>query len=242
MLDFLNKTQIKTLSFYLVLSFLLSINSSYSFGKESFDSAGSSPESLNFIRSQSHFGPFVSIVQKQLFPKKHSSELSLAITPALKGLVYLNSFSLDASYRFYLNHKWSLHAKYSFFLNTINPEGDSLILSQRSIPLEVKYAQKQAGFIGLDYYLFYGKTNILNQIIYFNIYLSGSVGAIQLIRLDDDFSPLGSVAGGLVFWWNKRFNTRWELRGSSYKYQPLETEEGFLELISHTSVSIGVLF
>lgn len=221
--------------------------SSQCFGeKNDIESLAASPESLNFMSLQSGFGSSMVAVQKRLLPKKFLSEFSFAVSPAIKGLLYLNSLSLDGSYRFYLNERWSLQAKYSYFQNIINAEGKDMIFHQSKPLLEIKHARKQSVFFGFDWYSFYGKTILFNKIIHFDVYSSVVVGAVNLLNLDKEIEqwiPSGSVSTGLVLWWNKRMNARWELGGTYYKYQfDKDINEKIQEAILHSSLSVGVIF
>ena len=55
---------------------------------------------------------------------------------------------------------------------------------------------------------------------------------------------MGSLALGVVCWWHKHFNTRWEVQGAYYKYNidGNKTAEPIEEYLSKISVSAGVLF
>lgn len=185
---------------------------------------------------------FVKVVQKRWLDKKFLSELSLSISPSLRGFYYMNSYSTNLSYRLFFNDKVSFHLKYAYFLNPINKEGKDEIYFFGRIPLELKHAPKQSYVMGLDWHPFYGKSVFFNQVLRFDFYLSMSLGQIELIEIQEK-PLLFSSSLGMVHWWNKRFNTRIELEGLHYRYSiPKSIKQINQEWNYKMSFSAGVLF
>ncbi len=226
----------------------------YSFSKESgsfkkdnknlkgFQSLGSSSEALEVMSSQFDYKSSLDVVQKRWLPRKFLSEISMVTSPVIKGMNYLNTASLDTTYRFYLSNYWSAHLKYSYFFNKINEEGKDMFLLHSRNPLDLEYAQKQEYSLGFDWSPFYGKKVVLNKVIHFDIYLSFSGGLLELIRLDEKFVPTVSLGGGFVFWLSKRMNARVGLSGSYYKYKVNESDVVVNKYLSKGHVSVGILF
>ncbi len=209
--------------------------------EKEFKSLGENSESLQIMSSQFEYRSSLNVVQKRLLPKRFLSELSLVGSPVMKGVTYLNTASLDVTYRFYLSNYWSVHLKYSYFLNKINKEGEDT-LNYGQNPLELEYAQQQEYSLGFDWSPFYGKIAVLNKIIHFDVYLFFSGGVLKLLRLDEKNIPTASVGGGLVFWLSQRVSARIGLSGSYYSYEVGKKLDVINNYLSKGHVSIGVLF
>ena len=226
----------------------------YSFSKEKvdkeqnkkinkeFEFLGSNSEALEIMSSQFGYQSSLNIVQKRLLPRKFLSEISMVVSPVIKGITYLNSGSLDATYRFYLDSYWSAHLKYSYFFNRINKEGEDMFRYSQS-PVDLQYSQKKEYSLGFDWTPFYGKVAVLNKVIHFDIYLSLSGGFLELFRLDGNRIPTASLAGGFVLWLSKRVNARLGLSGSYYQYKFNESMPNAInKYLSKGHVSVGILF
>ncbi len=184
------------------------------------------------------------IVQKRWLDRRFLSELSLAFSHILKGFEHLNSSSISAGYRFFLNNHWSFDLKYSWYFHSITSQGEDEIVRWNRIPLEMRYPKKHSYMGGISWYPLYGKSVFYNHLVYFDLYFSLSMGVIELIR-QEKFSPSGSVAMGIVFWLNKNFNARIETQGFYYTYShsdkggnPSDIHEYFYKIY----ISTGVLF
>ena len=212
------------------------------FSYSDFDELGKNAKVLenNFNFSSSS----LKVVQKRLLPKKYLSEFSLAVSPVLKGLIYMNSYSFDASYRFFLNNHWNVQLKYSRYYNLISKEGFNEVQNRARIPVELKYPQKQSYLGGVEWYPFYGKAVLYNYLVRFDLYLSILGGKTEILNLNESVY-MGSLGLGLVYWWHKHFNTRLEMQGSYYKYNifdKLSENRDITEYFYKTYISVGVLF
>jgi len=206
----------------------------------SFESLGSHKESMQIIGSQFGYKSSLHVVQTRWLPRKFLSEMSLTVSPILKGVIYLNTSSIDLTYRFYFNAYLSAHITYSHFFNIMNIEGEDMYKHFYQNPLELEHAQKQAYLFGLDWSLLYGKVSILNQVTHFDVYLSSSLGALELFRISK-YNPTVSIGGGVVFWLNKYVNARIGFSGSYYKYQ-IPNAESLTTFLSKAHISFGAVF
>ena len=135
------------------------------FGSSDFNELGKNSKALessfDFSRSS------LKVVQKRWLPKPFLSEVSLGFSPVLKGFNYMNNYSRDIAYRFFLNNQWSVDLKHSWYLNSITQEGEDEVRKRSRIPLELKYPPKQAFLGGIDWYPFYGKAVFYNRLVSF---------------------------------------------------------------------------
>lgn len=201
-------------------------------------------ESTDLKESFSSFHPPLRVVQKRYLPKSFLSEIGLAFSPVLKGFNYLNTSSIDLSYRFFLTNYWSIGLKYSSYFNTKNQEAYELINNRGHIPLEIKNFQKHSYLAGLEWYPFYGKTVFYNYLLRFDFYFSLFGGFVDLFSVDEK-TPMLSLGLGFVHWWHKHFNTRLSVSGYYYQYSA-EDFAGFKKNIYEhyykIDISAGVLF
>lgn len=223
------------------LFFVLTFFCFSTFASSNFDELGKNPKALSELGFS---GSSLAVVQKRWLPKRFLSELSVGISPILKGFNYTNSFSTDVSYRFFLNNSWSFQLKYLWYFNPANQEGKDEVQKRARIPLELKYPQKQSYLGGIEWYPFYGKAVLYNRLVRFDLYVSALGGVVELINFNQKV-PTGSLALGLVNWWHKRVNTRLEFQGSYYNYDAVDEEnisKNIEKYFYKIYVSTGVLF
>ena len=207
-----------------------------------FNELGKNPKILEKSFDFSHSS--LQVVQKKWLDKKYLSELDIALTPTIRGVNYITSYSADLAYRFFLNGNWAFHVRYSSHFNYITKEGRTEVEKRSRIPSEVKYPQKNSYFGGLDWYPFYGKALLYNRLVYFDLYFSLLGGMTELLSQKNTV-PAGSLAFGLVCWWNQSLSTRLELQGLYYTYYMTAdraSENQIEEYVGKISISIGVLF
>lgn len=211
------------------------------FGSSSFDELGKNPA---ILKNQFDFsGSRLKVIQKRRLPKKFLSDLSVGVSPVLKGFNYIDNYSIDAGYRFFLNEQWGFQLKYSRYFNPITQEGKEEVEQTGRIPIELKYPQKQSYLGGIEWSPFYGKADLYNRLVRFDLYFSVLAGKVELLNLDSPV-PLGYLSVGLVFWLHKHFNSRLEIQGAYYKYDAPDGEsvKEIKEYFYKISVSAGVLF
>ena len=225
--------------YFFILMFCCFPSLSFSNFKELEQSSKALESGFDFSHSS------LKVVQKRWLPKTFLSEMSFAISPVLKGINYMNSYSADLSYRFFLNNHWALQFKYSKYFNPISQEGKDEVYKKSRVPLELKYPQKQSYLGGIDWYPFYGKAVLYNLLVRFDLYFSLLGGKIELMKLNKRVNT-GFLALGLVCWWHKHFNTRLELQGLYYRYGHLSDVTSkttdIHEYFYKMSLSAGVLF
>ena len=184
-------------------------------------------------------------VQKRWLPKRFLSSAGLAFSPSIKGFNYMNNYSIDVFYRFFLNDYWSLSAKHSRHFNPVTRKGKEEVEKKGRIPLELKRAPMRSYLAGIDWHPFYGKAVLYNRLVRFDLYLSVWGGKIELLNAQVSV-PAGSLAVGLVCWWHKYFNARWEIQGHYYQYDVLDHKtketQNIDEYFYKVSLSFGVLF
>ena len=183
----------------------------------------------------------VRVVQKRWLDRKFLSELSVSLSPSLRGFYYMNNYSTNVSYRFFLNEKLSVHAEYTYFFNLINEEGENEIALFGRVPVDLKHAPRQSYAFGFDWYPFYAKSVFFNRVLHFDFYLSMGLGQIKLLKVKER-PLLFSSALGMVHWWSKRWNTRVEIEGFHYRHLIPQSQSITQEWNYRMSLSAGVLF
>ncbi|MCY4321517.1 MAG: hypothetical protein OXC37_03815 [Bdellovibrionaceae bacterium] len=184
------------------------------------------------------------IIQKRWLEKHFLSEISLSVSPALKGFNYLESYSTDFSYRFFINNHFSLKLIYSSYFNAINQEGYDEIELRVRYPIEILHAQNQSYLLGFEWYPFYGKAVLYNKLVHFDLYFSILGGQIELWRKNNRQS-FYSFSIGLAQWWHKNFNTRLSIQSFYYQYDSpyyKDSKDLKKEFVHKISFSAGALF
>lgn len=184
------------------------------------------------------------VVQKRWLEKHFLSEIGLSFSPTLNGFNYLDSYSADFSYRFFMNNYFSFNFRYSSYFNAINKEGYDEIKLRVRYPVEVLHAQNQSYLLGVEWYPFYGKAVLYNKLVHFDLYLSLLGGQIDLWRKNKSL-PIYSFSIGLAQWWNKHFSSRLEVQAFYYEYRSpyyKDSKDLKKEFLYKISFSVGVLF
>ena len=181
------------------------------------------------------------VVQKRWLEKRFLSEVGLSFSPVLKGFNYINAYSTDLSYRWFISNYFSLNLRYSYHYNPPNQKGTADVKFSGRFPLELKYYSKQSYLAGIEWYPFYGKAVLYNRLVHFDLYLSALAGQIEL---SNQKVPIYSTEIGLAQWWHKHFNTRISAQAFYYKYRFSSKDESqdAHEYFYKISVSAGVLF
>ena len=183
------------------------------------------------------------VVQKRWLEKRFLSSADLSFSPVLKGFNYINSYSMDLSYRWFISNYFSLNLRYSYYENPINQDGRDEINLRGKTPLELKYYNKQSYLAGVEWYPFYGKAVLYNQLAHFDLYVSVLAGQIELSQQEKNI-PIYSLGVGLAQWWHKYFNTRLEAQAFYYEYRFSNKSENQKapEYFYKISISAGVMF
>ena len=228
----------KTYQFFILLFFYFPL-----FGFSDFDELGKNTELLQKERFQ-FSSSNLKVVQKRWLEKRFLSEVGLSFAPVLKGFNYMNTYSSDFSYRFFISNYFSFNLRYSYYDNPINQDGKDEINLRGQAPLELKYPPKQSYLGGVEWYPFYGKAVLYSQLVHFDLYLSALAGQMELINQEKRI-PIYSLSIGLAQWWHKHCSVRVEGQAFYYKYHfsnDSQESQDVYEYLYKVSVSIGVLF
>ena len=208
-----------------------------------FEELGKDIEVLNKKRFQFSSAP-LKVVQKRWLEKRFLSEIGYSVSPVLKGFNYSNTYSSDLSYRFFISDYFSLVLRYSYYNSLANQQGEDEVNLRGRSPLELIYSNRQSYLAGMEWYPFYGKAVLYNQLVRFDLYVSALAGQIELFN-QEKRAPHYSLGIGLAQWWHKRFNTRISTQFFYYKYhfsnasqENQDVEKYFYKM----SISAGVLF
>ena len=228
----------KIYKFFILLGFYFPL-----FSFSSFNELGKNSELLQTERFQ-FSNSNLKVVQKRWLEKRFLSEVGLSFAPVLKGFNYMNTYSIDFSYRFFISNYLGLNLRYSYYDNPINQDGEDEINLRGQIPLELKYPNKQSYLGGIEWYPFYGKAVLYNRLVHFDLYLSALAGQMELIHQEKRV-PIYSLSIGLAQYWHKHFSSRIEGQAFYYKYHfSNNNQEGqdVHEYFYKISVSMGALF
>ena len=193
------------------------------FGFSNFDELGKNKNILEDDSFQfSNSG--LKVVQKRFLEKRFLSDLNIGWSPILKGFNYTNTYSMDLSYRWFINNYFAVNLRYSYYDNPIRQEGKDEINLRGRTPLDLKYYPKQSYLAGLDWQAFYGKAVLYNLLIHFDLYLSVLAGQIELSNQDKKI-PIYSAEVGMAQYWHKHFNTRTSAQAFYYEYRASSKSE-----------------
>ena len=156
-----------------------------------------------------------------------------------------NNFTADShlvtqqaamAYRFHINSKWSLGARYTRYTNKLSSAGQTLF-NNRSILPDTDYALNgQELFV--NYNTIYGKLRWSeNSVVYFDQYLSLGGGKVKLSSGDKNL-VLADV--GLAFWLGNHGSARIGLKNEFYQQAQLSGTRNIHNGIGY--IEFGYLF
>lgn len=185
------------------------------------DRLGSNEAIVKRARALSTSGR-VEIVQKRSVDRRRRFEIGGSIGQVAGGNSYLNTTPVTGSIDFHFNPKWSVGARYSAFGNRLTAEGDAQFQSARSqqaigqfdssVP-EIDFPTS-SWLVTTSFYPLYGKLNVFDlSVVQFDVY--ALVGAGQM-NLRSGTTGTWSAGGGVGFWWNQWFSSRFEIRHQQY--------------------------
>ncbi len=190
-----------------------------------------------FEKAQSLSGETsVKIIQKRIVDRRMRFELAPMYTNYFGGNVFLKSHSAGLDAHFHITPRFSLSANYNYYIrNRYNSGGRAVINSLERVP-DVDHPE--SSILGyLNVYPFFGKLNLFNYVIHFDIYVAPGGGNIST----ENGSSLAFGGNlGMGIWWSQYLSTRIEYKYLNYDANPLS---GINENIhqSGLSVSLGVL-
>lgn len=198
-----------------------------------FDSLGGNSE---IYEKASALNPEIKtqIIQNRIVDRRMRFEVAPSYTTYWGGNPYISSQSAGLDVHFHINPRFSIGLAYNFqFFNEVTSEGDWLI--QNEIVPDVDYPE--GSILGkLTYYPFYGKLNLFNNIVHFDIYGSVGGGTTQL-RFGNQTTLTADF--GMGIWWSQHLTTRIGYQFQTYEAQ-LKNGSDRLN-ISSGLISVGYL-
>ena len=149
---------------------------------------------------------------------------------------HLETTMSGATYRYHINGKWSVGARYSEYFNKLSSSGEQLFQSEKILP-DTDFAIKSTeGF--LNFNTFYGKIRFTKEtIVYFDQYISLGYGNIQLA---EDETQMYSVDLGFAFWIGKHMSTRFGMKNESYTQNKVKGKQNVHNAMGY--LEFGYLF
>ena len=211
------------LIFCLFLTLNVSAEEAQKEAKPDFDSLGGNSVLLDRARALEP-EKNVSIVQQRVVDRRRRIELSPEINRVVGGQNYVLTKGLGLNANFHFTPRFSVGAKYTYFVNDLTEEGQAQVdraeqdfLANPGNPTasypELNWAKEE--ILGLaNWYPIYGKINWFDKrVIHFDVYALGGYGQITL---KTGSAPTYTAGGGIGFWFNQHFTTRFELRYQNY--------------------------
>lgn len=160
------------------------------------------------------------VIQNRVIDRRLRLEFSPTYTNYWGGNPYVSSQSAGMEFAFHINPRWSLDVAYTFaYENNITPEGKFLIDNAvtnnvDNVPDVDAPRSSVMGF--LTYYPFYGKLNMFEKVVHFDIYTSLGAGSTELGTGNQ--TTLGANLG-MGVWWSQHLSTRIGYRFQNYEAQ-----------------------
>lgn len=187
----------------------------------------------------------VSVVQNRFYSRENKQELLVGSSYGISNPAYFISMATNLAYKFYLKPKWSVGFKYSYFLNTLSPAGVQII---KEAIKKSKLNPDAATIPDLDFpkfsyaataswYPSYGKFNLFNKIMYFDLFVSSSLGQIVLKNKP---SFLFALSLGSSFWLTKQWTARFEMQNKLYKETSYNSQHNIVS--TQVMLSTGYMF
>ncbi len=170
----------------------------------------------------------VEIVQKRAVDRHNRLELGVDYGMVGGGDSYVNSQTFGGHIDYHITPHWSVGVRYLSYVNTLTNEGQNVFNNaaqlhaagndglQKVSPVD---SPIQTGLIVADWYPVYGKMNIANWILHFDIYTLVGYGRTE--TLNNGFSPTYTGGAGIGFWLTNSLALRLEGRYQGYQDKPL---------------------
>ena len=130
---------------------------------------------------------------------------------------HIETTQSGAAYRFHINSRWSVGAKYSEYSNKLSGAGKKLFDNEQLLP-DTDYALKSTeGFISFN--TIYGKLRLTRDtIVYFDQYIALGYGDVALANGEQKMTTLDL---GLAFWLGRKASARVGLKNEFYTQQKI---------------------
>lgn len=147
---------------------------------------------------------------------------------------------------FHISNRWSLGARYTDSINTLTADGREALNAARANQLsgngrnsdihDIDYV-KDSMLGTLSFYPLYGKLNLFDSIVHFDVYTLAGYGVTNLSR-----GQSSTITGGLGFgiWWAQHLTSRIEARYQTYQDQVSSGQRRLHTVVGQ--ISLGVLF
>jgi outer membrane immunogenic protein len=211
------------LSIAFLSAFLMSSVMSLASAGQDLDSLGGNRD---LIRRAKGISPenTVQVVQNRSVNRHWRTEWGLNVGTIAGGDPYVKTNNLGGHFDLHVNPRFSVGARYYAASNQLSNEGKRVFdqadedrANGGNTPRpDINYARST--ILGVvNWYPFYGKINLLDwSIVQFDIYLLAGGGQIQLAS---GGAPVYTGGGGIAFWLNNYFSTRFEARYQTYQDQ-----------------------
>lgn len=186
----------------------------------------------------------IQVVQDRVVQRTRRHEFYPESGYVIGGEAFLNTSSMSGNYQFHINPHWSVGAKYSYFFNSLNNEGQQMLdyatgkAEEAELPMipDLNW-QKQSVMAVTNFYPFYGKMNVFGKaIVHFDIYALAGIGQVELRRNSTNTYMAGV---GMGLWFSQHLTSRIEIRYQNYKSEALTTEKNMN--LSSASFSLGYM-
>lgn len=157
------------------------------------------------------------IIQNRIVNRRMRFEISPTITSFWGGNPYMQTNTAGLDLTFHLTPRWSVGVAYNFLAtNSLSDEGDRMIRQDGRVQ-DVDYLE-QSVLAKVSYYPFYGKLNLFNNIVHFDIYTSLGGGTVAL-RHGNQQALTADI--GMAIWWSQHLTTRLGYQYMTYEAQLL---------------------
>lgn len=232
----MNNIILKIVKKAIILTTLIFVSSRISLASElmkDFDSLGGNSD---LYKKAKALNPELKtqVVQNRIVDRRFRLEVSPTYINYWGGNPYIKSQSTGVELSFHLTPRWSIDVSYMFgFQNDVTSEWSSLVGLDVVPDLDAPQSTLM-GFV--TYYPIYGKLNIFDQVVHFDIYTSLGAGTAELTFGNQ--TTLGANLG-LGIWWSQHLTTRLGYRYQTYEAQLLNGPED-LDM-SSAFISVGYL-
>lgn len=177
------------------------------------------------------------VIQKRIVDRRMRLEISPTYTTYWGGNPYISSQSAGMEASFHITPRFSVDLAYTFaFTNNITSEGqfliDKAIIDDDNLVPDIDYPTSALmGFV--TYYPFFGKLNMFDKVVHFDIYTSLGAGTTELSSGNQ--TTLGANLG-MGIWWSQHLTSRIGYRYQTYEAQlkngpqQLDMSSGFISV------------
>ncbi len=117
------------------------------------------------------------VLQNRKYLKSNRPLLSVMAGPSISN-AYRKTFDFTGAFAYYPEEIWGLEVFYTLFANQENNTFAALTDATKNVIPVIREIRSQFG-IDFHYVPWYSKINVFNQILYFDWYFSGGLGAIH---------------------------------------------------------------